>query len=146
MATQIWVNIGSVNGLLPDGTKSLPEPILTQVELNIHRRATSQHVFRDYSFKITTITLRDHWVMPRAVVMHNGCMIVSQLVQINVHFISAWEGSRHMQQATATHDRGGLDRHVRYAGQIKVATLTWENITKWCPPSQIANTFRSMAI
>ena len=26
---EIWVNIGSGNGLLPDGTKPLPEPILT---------------------------------------------------------------------------------------------------------------------
>ena len=29
MATQILVNIGSGNGLLPDGTKPLPEPMLT---------------------------------------------------------------------------------------------------------------------
>ena len=29
MATDIWVNTGSGNGLLPDGTKSLPEPMLT---------------------------------------------------------------------------------------------------------------------
>ena len=29
MATEIWVNIGSGNGLLPDGTKPLPEPMLT---------------------------------------------------------------------------------------------------------------------
>ena len=29
MATQILVNIGSGNGLLPDGTKPLPEPKLT---------------------------------------------------------------------------------------------------------------------
>ena len=29
MATETWVNIGSGNGLLPDGTKPLPEPMLT---------------------------------------------------------------------------------------------------------------------
>ena len=29
MATEIWINIGSGNGLLPDDTKPLPEPILT---------------------------------------------------------------------------------------------------------------------
>ena len=29
MATEIWVNIGSGNGLIPDGTKPLPEPMLT---------------------------------------------------------------------------------------------------------------------
>ena len=28
-ATEIWVNIGSANGLLPDGTKPLPDPMLT---------------------------------------------------------------------------------------------------------------------
>ena len=27
----IWVNIGSYNGLLPDSTKLLPEPMLTYV-------------------------------------------------------------------------------------------------------------------
>ena len=29
MATEIWVNIGSGNGLVPDGTKPLPEPMFT---------------------------------------------------------------------------------------------------------------------
>ena len=29
MASEIWVNIGSGNGMLPDGTKPLPEPMLT---------------------------------------------------------------------------------------------------------------------
>ena len=29
MATQILVNIGSDNDVLPDGTKPLPEPMLT---------------------------------------------------------------------------------------------------------------------
>ena len=29
MVTQIWANIGSGNGLLPDGTKPLPEPMST---------------------------------------------------------------------------------------------------------------------
>ena len=29
IATQIWVNTGSGNGLLPDGSKPLPEPMMT---------------------------------------------------------------------------------------------------------------------
>ena len=33
MATEILVNIGSGNGLLPDGTKPLPEPMLTNDQL-----------------------------------------------------------------------------------------------------------------
>ena len=36
MATEIWVNIGSGNGLLPDGTKPLPEPMLTYHPLRSH--------------------------------------------------------------------------------------------------------------
>ena len=32
MATQIWVNIGTGNGLLPDDTKPLPEPMLTNIQ------------------------------------------------------------------------------------------------------------------
>ena len=39
MPTLIWVNIGSGNGLLPDGTKPLPEPILTD------------HQYRDINIK-----------------------------------------------------------------------------------------------
>ena len=31
MAPQNWVNIGLGVGLLPDGTKSLPEPMLTDI-------------------------------------------------------------------------------------------------------------------
>ena len=34
MATEIWVNIGSGNGLLPNGTKPLPEPMLTDHQLS----------------------------------------------------------------------------------------------------------------
>ena len=30
MAYQVWVNISSGNGLLPDGTKPLPDLMLTQ--------------------------------------------------------------------------------------------------------------------
>ena len=35
MATEIWVNFGSGNGLLPDGTKPLPEPMLTNQHLGL---------------------------------------------------------------------------------------------------------------
>ena len=29
------INIGSGNGLVPDGTKPLPEPVLTQIYVNM---------------------------------------------------------------------------------------------------------------
>ena len=36
MATQVWINIGSGNGLLPDGTKPLLEPMLTISKVQWH--------------------------------------------------------------------------------------------------------------
>ena len=32
VAAEIWVNIGSGNGLFPDSTKPLPEPMLTNYQ------------------------------------------------------------------------------------------------------------------
>ena len=47
MVAEIWVNIGSGNGLLPDGTKPFPKPVLTDHHLKssgIHIRAISQEM------------------------------------------------------------------------------------------------------
>ena len=48
MALQTWVNIGSGNGLVPDGTKPLPEPMLTNQSSvrsdDIHLREISQEI------------------------------------------------------------------------------------------------------
>ena len=57
MAIEIWVNIGSANGLLPDGTKPLPEPMLTDDwssvrSSDIHTRAISEEVTQPSITKI----------------------------------------------------------------------------------------------
>ena len=45
MATEIWVNIGSGNGFLPDGTKLLPDIDWSSVKFSdIHIRAISQEM------------------------------------------------------------------------------------------------------
>ena len=47
MAVEIWVNIGSANGLLPDGTKPLPETNVdwsSRKSSDIHIRAISQEM------------------------------------------------------------------------------------------------------
>ena len=50
MATEIWVNIGLGNGLLPDGTKPLPEPMLTDHQSSdIHMRAVSQEMSEPFN-------------------------------------------------------------------------------------------------
>ena len=60
VVTSIWVNIGSGNGLLPDGTKPLPEPVLTNHSwglVAIHQRAILQEMRKisilDMSLEIT---------------------------------------------------------------------------------------------
>ena len=63
MVTEIWVNIGPGNGLLPDGTKSLPDPMLTNYKLGL--MAFSWHeIAQDYislmHFKNSQFLLQPH--------------------------------------------------------------------------------------
>ena len=67
MATQIGVNIGSGNGLLPDGTKPLPEPMLTLRWLKscgIHPKSITQEMLKTFilgmSFKIINLSSQLH--------------------------------------------------------------------------------------
>ena len=50
MLTQVCVNIGSGNGLVPDGTKPLPETMLTSHPKysSIHLRAISQEMLMNF--------------------------------------------------------------------------------------------------
>ena len=63
IATEIWVNIGSGNGLLPDGTKPLPERMLSnhQRSCGICLRAISQEMRQisvfNKNLKITDLKL-----------------------------------------------------------------------------------------
>ena len=53
MVTLIWVNIGSGNGLLPDGTKPLPEPMLTY-----HQWGNAPFMWGQFQPSITKISLK----------------------------------------------------------------------------------------
>ena len=72
MATEIWVNISSGNGLLPDGTKPLPEPMLTSSvrSSDIHLRASSQEITQpsitEIIWKIKYMYLKFHSNFPGA--------------------------------------------------------------------------------
>ena len=69
MAAEIWVDIGSGNGLLPDGTKPLPGPVLIYDRRSLWHSSdnnfvwsiqniNSQNVFENYTFKITATSPR----------------------------------------------------------------------------------------
>ena len=59
MATQNWVNIGSGNGLVPYGTKPLPEPMLTNHQMAISHEMP-KIVILDLSLKIIDLNIRVH--------------------------------------------------------------------------------------
>ena len=88
MATEIWVSIGSGNGLLPDGTKPLPEhaePMLTDHRLkssDIHSRAMSQEMPQPSITKIhLKITyLEFHSNFPRA----NELTQITRIITMNI--------------------------------------------------------------
>ena len=54
LVTYIWVNTGSDTGMLPDGTKPLPEPMLTHQSYSMAFTC----VFRDHTFKIVDTSSR----------------------------------------------------------------------------------------
>ena len=69
MATWNYVNIGSGNGLLPDGTKPLPEPMLTYNRWGpmpfILRRCedtNQENKIENYGFKMASRSPRGQWV------------------------------------------------------------------------------------
>ena len=55
MDTQIYVNTGSGNGLLPDGTKPLPEPTLTFHSPESNFTASAQAIIRHNNFENHTL-------------------------------------------------------------------------------------------
>ena len=72
MVTEIWVNNGPGNGLLPDGTKPSPEPMLTcnqrgPLELTcgqLHKNILDirhYNVFKKYTFENIARSTRDQW-------------------------------------------------------------------------------------
>ena len=59
MVTEIGVNIGSGNGLLHDGTKPFPEPMLTYHKygpVTIHMKAVSQEIPQPLITKVSLKT------------------------------------------------------------------------------------------
>ena len=78
MASEILVNIGSGNGLMPDGTK----PFITwtnvdlssvafsqaQVHMNCSRIKLMKFVFENYTFKIAPTSSRGQWITVKSLI------------------------------------------------------------------------------
>ena len=101
--TRNWVNIGSGNGLLPDGTKPLPEPMLTY-----HQRALS---WEDLKISISKITfLESHSDLPGANEFKGGIRPVFERCQTLLHpELTPWwsfllaDGAHHKKSHSPTH-------------------------------------------
>ena len=77
MVTYIWVNIGSSNSLLPDGTKPLPEPMLTK------------HQWGPATYKKNR-TLLDNQVNTVAADAQASCQVFNIQDKGTLAFISLW--------------------------------------------------------
>ena len=81
MATQIWDNIGSGNGSLPDGTEPLPEPKLTYqlglVAFTIYRK-WSRYLSLKWIWKITNLELQPHLPGANELTLLGQWSVVSQ--------------------------------------------------------------------
>ena len=76
MATEIWVNIGSGNGLLPDGTKPLPEPI-TYLKLHSNFPGASELITEDVLYATaywSSVTLIS-FITPVECMIASGCRL-----------------------------------------------------------------------
>ena len=97
MATEIWVNIGSGNGLLPDFTKPLPETMLTDHQWNpvtfilgqFHKRCLNNQSL-NFPLKITYLKFhsnfpRGQWVkdLPIVSIMET----IDHIMTGKLHFI-----------------------------------------------------------
>ena len=81
MVTEIWVNIGSGNGLLPDGTKPLPEPILTDHQQSpvtfILGQFNKRHLNHQSLKSVWKLCLEFHSNFPGANELNLFCVVIA---------------------------------------------------------------------
>ena len=58
----MWINIGSGNGSLPDGTKPLPEPMLTFHQGGSDRSAQATILCNEFEYQNIATSPRGQWV------------------------------------------------------------------------------------
>ena len=95
MGTYVWVSIGSDNGMLPDGTKPLPKPMLTDhhsmKSIDIHFRAISQEMPHSSITKIylKVTYLKFHSNFPGANELTH-CFIGGVHIHCDSHSVAYW--------------------------------------------------------
>ena len=123
----IWVNIGSGNGLLPDGTKPLPEPMLTFHNLSpvtfilgqFHKRCLNHQplksVKKNYISKILLKFPRGQWVKTtHCILLADPAppdFITGTDQQTSYSDLTKWQGTRLSVPAMATRCHAPLN-HV----------------------------------
>ena len=101
MAIEIWVNISSGNGLLPDGTKPLPEPMLTFHNLTpvtfisglFHKRCLNHQSLKS----IWKLHLKFYWNSPGAGQWVNKHANINDIVSVEKEVIITFVNSLSFQ-------------------------------------------------
>ena len=98
MVTWIWINIGSGNGLLPDGTKPLPEPMLTYHQRGsvafsseqFHRKCSRYQFVKQiwiYNFKIISTFSRGQWVKSWTMLVKRPSVVIMYCVICSIYLV-----------------------------------------------------------
>ena len=132
MVTQIWVSIGSGNGLMPDGTKPLPEQMLINYQWGLpsfsweqfHRKCSRYLFMWVYKLhNITVVSLRGQWVNLPTRLPSFGCWAVL----VKLHGFEIFILSRYMD-----HSEWHFGRHSSWKWK-------WITINPWCAKSMLEN-------
>ena len=125
---EILINIGSSNGLLPDGRKPLPEPILTSARFDgIQLRWISQwepklfflyDEFDNHTFKIAATFLWSQWVNKKKTGRHLFCL-----------FFFCLSISLRMSVSPLDHTEAIDALKINHFSTLMICLLSWAHIS-----------------
>ena len=130
MATYIWVNIGLGNGLLPDGTKPLPEPMFDLSSIrsrSIHLRAISKDTWAiNHWDKLEITSLKFHPYLPGA---------NDELNIINHSLTGKWRPF-----CLSLNELNGIDL-LSWDYRLNLKNCTWKHQQARCPDIEMCRKY-----
>ena len=125
MATKIWVNIGSGNGLLPDGTKPLPEP--SDIHIRAISQVMSQPSITKIRLKITYVKFHSNFPGANGLnLLRPGDIYMHQWVQSSFVQAMLWRllGTKPLHETTLIEP---LETNLRNLNLNSIFIFSYEN-------------------
>ena len=138
MSTEIWINIGSGNGLLPDGTKPLPEPMLTDHQWSpatfilgqFHKRCLNHQLLKSV-WKLHVLRFHSHFPGANELnsqitpIPHLDGLLIGCLLGVCYKKIDSWINKTvtHLTHCGLVMPNGNIDKSVSTLAQIMACCL-----------------------